>query len=155
MLAALAVSVLTHAKATEPPPVEVKQLDYKSITKANDWIGLHLPDAIPRDSVARIILTQLKPFGDLSTADNELTDQQARDIASRLIRTLFSETGAIQKWGRLAEEGEMAELVIVTKSGEIFFVDVLRKTGEENANAFIIRGTGFSVRLPVVGVSEE
>ncbi|MCC9656755.1 hypothetical protein, partial [Rhodopirellula halodulae] len=70
-------------------------------------------------------------------------------------RTLFSETGAIQKWGRLAEEGEMAELVIVTKSGEIFFVDVLRKTGEENANAFIIRGTGFSVRLPVVGVSEE
>ena len=155
MLAVLAVCVLTHAKATDPPPVEVKHLDYKAITKANDWIGLHLPDAIPRDSVSRIILTQLKPVGILGTADNELTDQQTRDIASRLIRTLFSETGAIEKWGQLAEEGEMAELVIVTKSGEIFFVDVLRKTGEENANAIILRGSGSSVRLPVAGVSEE
>ncbi|WP_430452251.1 hypothetical protein [Rhodopirellula europaea] len=154
VLAVLTVCLLTHATATEPPPVEVKHLDYKSITKANDWIGLQFPDALPRDSVSRIILTQLKPVGIPGTAD-ELTAQQTRDIASGLTRALFSETGAIQKWGQLAEEGEMAELVIVTKSGEIFFVDVLRKTGEENANAFILRGSGFSVRLPVVGVSED
>ncbi len=155
MLTVMTVCLLTHATATEPPLVEVKHVDYKSITKANDWIGLHFPDAIPRGSVSRIILTQLKPVGIPGTADDELTEQQTREIASGLARTLFSETGAMQEWGKLAEEGEMAELVIVTKSGEIFFVDALRKTGEENANAFILRGSGFSVRLPVVGVSEE
>ncbi|KAA5535652.1 hypothetical protein FYK55_28500 [Roseiconus nitratireducens] len=155
VLAVLTVCLLTHATATEPPPVEVKHLDYKSITKANDWIGLKFPDALPRDSVSRIILTQLKPVGIPGTADDKLTDQQTRDIASGLMRTLFSETGAIHKWGQLAEEGEMAELVIVTKSGKIFFVDVLRKTGEQNANAFILRGSGFSVRLTVVRDSED
>ncbi|QDV87519.1 hypothetical protein [Planctomycetes bacterium TBK1r] len=154
MLTALTVCLLTHATATEPPPVEVKHLDYKSIARANDWIGLHFSDAITRNSVSRIILTRLTPVGIPGTADNESTDQQTHDIASGLTRTLFSETGAIQKWGQLAEEVETAELVIVTKTGEIFFVNVLRKTGEEKANAFILRGSGFSVRLPVVGVSE-
>lgn len=155
ILAVLAVSLQMHAKATEPVPVEVKRLDYGAIAKANDWIGLRLPDAIPTESVSRIVLLQLKPGQILGTADNELTKQQTRDIASELTRTLFSETAAIQKWGRLAEEGEMAELAIVTKSGEIFFVEVLRKTGAENVNAFILRGSGFSVRLAVAGVAEK
>ena len=155
MFAVLTACLLTHATAAEPPLIEMKHVDYKSIAKANDWIGMHFPDAIPRGSVSRIILTQLKPVGIPGTADDELTEQQTREIASGLARTLYSETGAMQKWGRLAEEGEMAELVIVTKSSDIFFVDVLRKTGEENANAFILRGSGFSVRLPIVGDSED
>jgi hypothetical protein len=155
MLSALTVCLLTRAKSTEPPSVEVKQLDYRSISKANDWIGVRLLDAIPRESVSRIILTQVKPDRIPGSPDNELTNQETRDLASRLARTLFCETSAIEKWGQLAEEGEMAELAIVTKSGEIFFVDVLRSTGSENANAFILRGSGFSVRLPVVGVPKE
>jgi hypothetical protein len=155
MLAAMAVCLLTNAKATEPPPVEVKHLDYRSISKANDWIGLRLPDAIPQESLSRIILTQFKPHRLSGSLDNELTDQEMRDFASNLTRTLFSESATIEKWGQLAEEGEIAELAIVTTTGEIFFVDVLQAMGSRNANAFILRGTGFSVRIPVVSVAKE
>lgn len=146
----LAVCLLTDAKATDVPPVEVKQLDYRSIAKANDWTGLRLPDAIPSQSVSRVILTELKPHRLSGRLNDELSDQEIRDLASKFTNTLFSETGAIEKWGQLAEEGKVAELAIVTRTGTIFFVDVLLAKMSRNPNAFIIRGIGFSVRVPVV-----
>ncbi len=155
MLAAMAVCLLTDAKATDAPPVEVKQLDYRSISKANDWTGLRLPDAIPPKLISRVILSQIEPHRISGRLDDELSDQEIRDAASKFTSTLFSETGAIEKWGRLAEEGKMGELTIVTTTGEIFFVDVLQTMRSRNPNAFILRGSGFSVRIPVVDVSKE
>ncbi len=155
MLAAMAVCLLSDTKAAGAPPVEVKHLNYRSMSKANDWIGLRLPDAIPPRSVSRIVLTELKPHRISGNLDDEMSDQEIRGLASKLTSTLFSETGAIEKWSQLAEEGKMAELAIVTTTGAIYFVDVLKEMGSRDPSAFILRGSGFSVSIPVVVVAKE
>jgi hypothetical protein len=155
MLVAMVVCLLTDANATDAPPVEVKQLDYRSISKANNWTGLRLPDAISPKSVSRIILSQFEPHRILGRLEGELSDQETRDAASKFTHTLFSETGAIEKWSQLAEEGKIAELAIVTTTGAIYFVDVLQAGGSQNPIAFILRGSGFSVRIPAVGVANK
>lgn len=150
ILAAVAVCLLANTSTAEPPPVEVKHLDYKLMSKANDLIGKRLPDAIPQESLSRIILTELKSHRVSGGLNTELTEQETRAFASEIALTLFSKTGAIQKWGQLAEEDKVAELAIITTKGEIFFVDVLQAIGERNVNAFVLRGSGASVRIPLV-----
>ena len=71
----------------------------------------------------------------------------ANSVAHAILR---EQKTKLRLGGRLAEEVEFARLTIVTKKGDIYFVDVLQKVGSSESSAFIVRGAGFTLRTPVI-----
>ncbi|TWU15891.1 hypothetical protein [Allorhodopirellula heiligendammensis] len=146
----LTLCVISETEASDMPSVSVKQFDYRAISKGNSWTGRQLSDAIPLKSVSRVVLTELPSKSLSSQLGRELPERDIRNIASKFTEILFSATGPIEKWSQLAEEGKSAELIVVTSDGEIYFVDVLQNMVSSAPTAFILRGDGFSVRVPIV-----
>lgn len=68
--------------------------------------------------------------------------------ANEAMRILFAETGSAKDLGLLAEERSAAKFLLITKAGDIYFVDVLQRSfvGKEQL-AFLVRGKGFGCRF--------
>lgn len=145
----------SHAFAVDLPDCEVEQYDYPAMSQANAWIGMRVVETIPPSTVAHAILRGQKTQPGLDVDVRERSESSLRELASKLFDDLYRRTGPCEKWGRLAEEVEVAGLSIVTKEGDIFFVDVLQRVGESDPCAFVVRGAGFTFRMPVVQSGEE
>jgi hypothetical protein len=96
LLAAMAVCMLLDAKATDSPLVEVMQLDYRSTSKANDWTGLRLSNAIPPKSVSRVVLIQFEPHRMAGSIDDDqdieqghTNRQKCQGFASWIVDTIL------------------------------------------------------------------
>ena len=151
----IAACLMSHAFAVDLPESEVEQFDYKTMSQANAWIGMCVAEAIPANSVAHAILSEQKTKLRLGGDARERSESSLREIASKLFDDLYRRAGPFEKWSRLAEEVEFARLTIVTKKGDIYFVDVLQKVGSSESSAFIVRGAGFTLRTPVIPHGKE
>ncbi|MGD0899486.1 MAG: hypothetical protein ABR915_16760, partial [Thermoguttaceae bacterium] len=90
--------------------------------------------------------------------DNGFASDDSEDSQERydsLVSHLFRSEEKATDWGLLAQEGSVATLVIVSKGGEAYMVEVLA-TGEqvEQVSAINVSGAGKGARIKVAGGPE-
>ena len=142
LMVCLSTLVLKAPAADAPiPKVEV---DFQQ-TDAGEWSGKRLSEMVTPDSIKRIILTHESWI----ESGNDITE--TRTIYDALISHLFKSTEKAANWKLGANERTLAEMVILTASGEIFRLEILKGIvkGSEVPVAVLVRGRNKSVRIDV------
>jgi hypothetical protein len=130
------------------PPVELDTADtanrrFQIIMHAGDWSGCNLRRIIPPHDIKRII----RVYDDGFTTDQGLGAQrQYDDLMSHLIESNEKATD----YGLLAEEREIASLIVLTKDGKAYCIEVLQSWGT-GVSAINVSGAGKGARIKVTG----
>ena len=133
------------------PSVELNATDladrrFYVIMHAGSWAGRSFSEIIQPHDVKRIIRVY----------DNGFTSGDSKDAQKRydsLVSHLFRSEEKARDWGLLAEERHVATLVIVSKGGEAYMVEVLMSWGSQ-ISAINVSGAGKGARIKVTGGPE-
>ena len=135
-------AICAVATAAEPPLPRV-ELEF-NLMGARDWQGKRFTEIIPVDTIRRVVRFRESGF---STRSKVAADQGDYDA---LLAHLVDSAETASDWGLSADEATLAKLVILSKDGELFRVEVVGKLGAmRTPSAILLHGKGHGARINV------
>ena len=138
------ISTLVLKAPAADAPIPKVEVDYQQMD-AGEWNGKRMSEMVATDSIKRIIHTH----DSWTESGNDVTE--IRKNYDALISHLFQSTEKAINWTLGANERTLADMVILTASGEIFRLEILKRIvkGSEVPVAVLVRGSNKSVRIEV------
>ncbi len=132
----------TENAKTKYPIVE---LGYNNIS-SKDWTGLRFSDIIPASNIKKVI--RIKESG-LAHHNNSLPDYKKLVQADydALLKHLIDSDEKAQNLGWLAEEGILAELIILTNDDQLYHLEILGILDRISSVTIISSGKGVRIQI--------
>ena len=133
MFPAICLSAFLLALPVSPSPADAPkvELDFTSMG-ALDWEGKRFNEIVPADQIKRIVRLRESGFARGSDAPGDQADYDALFV--HLLDSTVPATG----WALGGNEGTQAELVILTKEGDILRVEVTGTFGTPSSPTAIL-----------------
>jgi len=131
------------------PPVELDAVDMANhhvdvVMHAGEWSGCSLREIIPPQKINRIIRVYDDGF---TTEQGPQAQKRYDDLISHLIK---SDEKAMD-YGLLAQEREIASMIVLTKDGKVYCIEVLHTLLGTGVSAINVSGVGKGARIKVTG----
>ena len=134
----LAMTLILLAQS-EVPHVEVNF----TTLGAGDWKARRFSEIVPAETIKRIVRFRESGF---ATGPSTVEEQRAYDA---LFAHLFASNETAGDWGLGGNESTRAELMVLTKAGELIHLKIVGVLGTESASAILIHGGGRGARIRV------
>ena len=132
----------TENAKTKYPVVE---LGYNSMS-SKDWIGLRFREIIPASNIKKVIMIRESGFAYHNNSLLEYKKLVQADYDALLKYLIDSEERA-QNLGWLAEEGILAELIILTNDDQVYHLEILGILNR--ISSVTINSSGKGVRIEI------
>lgn len=140
-----------RAPQTRLPKVE---LSFNNVITPGDWSGKRFRDIMPPRTVKRIIRVRQPGLYQFNTEAPATSDSEVQARYDALFSHLEASNTKAERWGRLAQERVLAELMVVTNDGQLFRIEVVGNhlLGDATSQcALLIYGQSKSARIEVEG----
>ena len=135
----LAIS-LTTLLLSQTPQVE---LDFSSMG-AGDWKGKRFNEIVPAHAIKRVIRVTESGFARDFGRSGAQADYDA------LMARLLNSPSAARDWVVADNEGRLADLLVITRDGEVFCIGVIGIHGTPSSpTGIIVHGKGHGARFDV------
>jgi hypothetical protein len=124
------------------PEVPAVEMNYNHMG-ARDWGGRKFKDIIPPAEIDRIVVLRQFSFG---LKNEMLTQSDYQDLISHLLAS----DGKAEDWGLRATERSSSTLIMTTKTGQIYYLEILSEM-YGGISALTINGPGKGARFELEG----
>jgi len=134
---------------TEEPQIKYPsvELGYTNM-QSNDWIGSRFKDIFPASDIKKIVRIKERGFEKHNNSDLDYRKLEQEDYDT-LIRHLIDSEEKAQNLSWLAEEGILAELILLTNDDQLYHLEILGIF--DKVSSLTIYGSGRGARFEIKG----